>query len=260
MPSRLITGSETLGLAPRRQHAAGPVAGGLRHRGVTALVQRDGAAGLREQQRLPRAGNACADDGNGGIPRERLVNSETSLSLRRHDPDQVQRVTAVSACEQARACGISAPHRSSPRNRANVGRWRGSVNAAWRRLHRRILRRRTWNLRRRASCVGSLGFGGKRALGWRWHEFPALPPFRGDAASRHVASLDRGAASCGRLQAFVGCGDFGGAASAALRLLQMLAAAAAWRRSNSRWRNNARRGRDRRPRRDRRRRDISRHR
>ena len=57
-----------LGLAPGRQHAAGPVAGGERHIGVTALVQRDGVAGLREQQRLPGAGNARADDGNGGIP------------------------------------------------------------------------------------------------------------------------------------------------------------------------------------------------
>ena len=57
-----------LGLAPRRQHAAGPVAGGERHLGVAALIQRDGVAGLREQQRLPRAGNARADDGNGGIP------------------------------------------------------------------------------------------------------------------------------------------------------------------------------------------------
>ena len=36
--------------------------------GVTALVQRDGVAGLCEQQRLPCAGNARADDGNGGIP------------------------------------------------------------------------------------------------------------------------------------------------------------------------------------------------
>ena len=35
---------------------------------VAALVQRDVVAGLREQQRLPRAGNAGADDGNGGIP------------------------------------------------------------------------------------------------------------------------------------------------------------------------------------------------
>ena len=40
----------------------------LHHRGVAALMQRDVAAGLREQQRLPCAGNACADDGNGGIP------------------------------------------------------------------------------------------------------------------------------------------------------------------------------------------------
>ena len=57
-----------LALAPRRQHAAGPVAGGERHRRVTALVQRDVVAGLREQQGLPGAGNAGADDGNGGIP------------------------------------------------------------------------------------------------------------------------------------------------------------------------------------------------
>ncbi len=63
MPSRVITGSEASRLAPRRQHAAGPMAGGLRHRGVTALVQGDVVAGLREQQRLPGAGNACADDG-----------------------------------------------------------------------------------------------------------------------------------------------------------------------------------------------------
>ena len=56
-----------LALAPRRQHAAGPVAGGEHHRRVAALVQRDVVAGLREQQRLPGAGNAGADDGNGGI-------------------------------------------------------------------------------------------------------------------------------------------------------------------------------------------------
>ena len=61
-------GFRGLGLAPRRQHAAGPVAGGKRHIGVTALVQGDGVAGLCEQQRLPCAGNARADDGNGGIP------------------------------------------------------------------------------------------------------------------------------------------------------------------------------------------------
>jgi hypothetical protein len=56
------------GLAPRRQHAAGPMAGGERHPGVAALVQGDGVAGLGEQQRLPCAGNACTDDGNGRIP------------------------------------------------------------------------------------------------------------------------------------------------------------------------------------------------
>ncbi len=57
-----------LGLAIRRQHAAGPMAGRLRHRRVTALVQRHLAAGLGEQQRLPRAGHACADHGYRGFP------------------------------------------------------------------------------------------------------------------------------------------------------------------------------------------------
>ena len=55
-------------LAPGREHAAGPMAGCERHIGVTALIQGDGMAGLCEQQRLPCAGNARADDGNGGIP------------------------------------------------------------------------------------------------------------------------------------------------------------------------------------------------
>ena len=50
------------GLAPGREHAAGPVAGCERHIGVTALIQSDGMAGLREQQGLPGAGNARADD------------------------------------------------------------------------------------------------------------------------------------------------------------------------------------------------------
>ena len=58
-----------LGLAPGRQHAAGPVAGGERHTGVTALIQSDGMAGPCEQQRLPCAGNARTDDGNGESPR-----------------------------------------------------------------------------------------------------------------------------------------------------------------------------------------------
>src|SRR3981081_721963 len=61
-------GLRGLGLAPGREHAAGPVAGRLRHGRAAALVQRDRAAGLREQQRLPRAGNACAYDGDGGFP------------------------------------------------------------------------------------------------------------------------------------------------------------------------------------------------
>jgi len=34
--------------------------------GVAALMQRDVVAGLRKQQRLPCAGNACADDGKRG--------------------------------------------------------------------------------------------------------------------------------------------------------------------------------------------------
>ena len=55
-------------LAPRRQHSAGPMACGFRHPGVTALVQGDGTSGLCEQQRMPGAGYACADDGDGGIP------------------------------------------------------------------------------------------------------------------------------------------------------------------------------------------------
>src|SRR6266478_485589 len=51
------------------------------------------------------------------------------LSLRRHDPDQVQRVPAVppvsgagTASQNTEAGGLSAPYRSSPRNRPNVGR------------------------------------------------------------------------------------------------------------------------------------------
>src|SRR5260370_39554939 len=64
-------GLRGLGLAPGREHAAGPVAGRLRHPLVTALMQRDRVAGLRKQQRLPRARNTCADDGNGGIPPRR---------------------------------------------------------------------------------------------------------------------------------------------------------------------------------------------
>src|ERR1700681_2414596 len=65
-------GLRCLGLAPGRQHAAGPGTGRLRHRGIAALMQRDRVAGPRKQQRLPRAGNACADDGNGGFPPPRL--------------------------------------------------------------------------------------------------------------------------------------------------------------------------------------------
>ena len=61
-------GLGSLGLAPGREHAAGPVTGGLPHRGVAALMHGHGMAGLRQQQRVPGAGDACADDGNGGIP------------------------------------------------------------------------------------------------------------------------------------------------------------------------------------------------
>ena len=57
-----------LALAIGRQHAAGPVAGGKHHRVAGAFMQRDVVAGLREQQRLPRTGNAGADNGDGGIP------------------------------------------------------------------------------------------------------------------------------------------------------------------------------------------------
>ena len=106
-PSRPITGSE---VSASHQGASMPPAQWLVESvivGVAALVQRDGMAGLREQQRLPCAGNARADDGNGGIP-PRDLTSGTSLSLRRHDPDQVQRVTAVSArCEAALKLAVS---------------------------------------------------------------------------------------------------------------------------------------------------------
>src|SRR5258708_24269774 len=52
-----------LGLAPGREHAAGPVAGRLRHPLVTALMPRSRLAGLRKPQRLPRPANTCAHDG-----------------------------------------------------------------------------------------------------------------------------------------------------------------------------------------------------
>src|SRR5258705_11073104 len=55
-------------LAPGRQHAAGEMTGGKRHRGVTALMQRHRVTGVGEQQGLPRAGNARAYDGDGGFP------------------------------------------------------------------------------------------------------------------------------------------------------------------------------------------------
>ncbi|MGY3651580.1 hypothetical protein ACVWW2_006871 [Bradyrhizobium sp. LM4.3] len=66
-PSLEMIGSENFRLAIRREHAAGPMAGGIGHFGVTALVQGDRVAGLREQQGLPGARNACADDGYRGI-------------------------------------------------------------------------------------------------------------------------------------------------------------------------------------------------
>src|SRR3981189_2561598 len=64
-------GFRGLGLAPGREHAAGPVAGRLRHRRAAALVQRDRGDGLREQQRLPRANNACRYDAHGSVPPRR---------------------------------------------------------------------------------------------------------------------------------------------------------------------------------------------
>src|SRR5262249_34720715 len=60
-------GLGTFSLAPGREHAAGPMACGLRHRGVTALMHSDGVSGPCEQQRMPGAGYACAYDGNGGL-------------------------------------------------------------------------------------------------------------------------------------------------------------------------------------------------
>ncbi len=68
MPSLEITGSE----ASASHHGASmPPAQWLVDcviASLAALMQRDGVAGLREQQRLPRAGNAGADDGYGGFP------------------------------------------------------------------------------------------------------------------------------------------------------------------------------------------------
>ena len=125
-PSRLMIGSATslshygASMPPAQWLVESIIAG------VAALVQRDGVAGLREQQRLPRAGNACADDGNGGFPPRSLSNSGTSLSLRRHDPDQVQRVTAVSRPAQGLERAVSQLLVGAPLGTsANVGRWRG---------------------------------------------------------------------------------------------------------------------------------------
>src|SRR5580704_1356116 len=56
-----------LGLAPGREHAAGPVAGRLRHVSVATFMERDGVTGLRKQQCLPSARNPRADNGNGGF-------------------------------------------------------------------------------------------------------------------------------------------------------------------------------------------------
>ena len=126
-------GFRCLGLAPGRQHAAGQMAGRLRHRGVAALMQRDVVAGLREQQRLPCAGNAGADHGNGGLPPLRTGNARAVIRTLIH-PCPFAGMTRIrfkgsprslALREQDGACGLSAPRRSSPRNRANVGRWRG---------------------------------------------------------------------------------------------------------------------------------------
>ena len=51
-----------LGFAEGRQHAARPVAGGILQRSVVTLEQGDVKACTRQQQGLPRACNACADD------------------------------------------------------------------------------------------------------------------------------------------------------------------------------------------------------
>ena len=95
-------------LAPRREHAAGDVAHRLRHGCVVALVDGDVEAGLRQRERLPRAGDAGADDVGGrnwargemgGRDIAYRLGPEASLSLRRHDPDQVQRVAAFAASQ-----------------------------------------------------------------------------------------------------------------------------------------------------------------
>ena len=167
-------------------------------RGVAALVQRDVVAGLREQQRLPRAGNACADDGNGGIPPRVRLASGTSLSLRRHDPDQVQRVTAVPDPSRSKLAVSQLLVGAPLGTEVNVGRCGGSVNACCRerrpvRAHSsqsRLSRCRVPALRAAlhrgtmltvAESCGSLPRSPRPVSRWRWR---APAPGRLPRASR----------------------------------------------------------------------------
>ncbi len=138
-----------LGLAERREHAAGPMAGGLRHRLVAALIERDFAAGARQQQRVPRTGNASADHRYRSVLAEiwklaafrgrrgkrhsgRLSAHKISLFIHpcpfagmtriRFKGSPRSRTGPAVLPPDPRGSGISAPHRSPPRNGLNVGR------------------------------------------------------------------------------------------------------------------------------------------
>ncbi len=212
------------------------MAGGQGHRGVTALVQSHGVAGLREQQGLPCAGNARADDGYGGIP---------PWSGRLKHPCPFAGMTRIRfkgsprslAKRWPKACGISAPHRSSPRNRSNVGRCGGvstRLNGNCTECCRRAFPGRC------AARNGALQSRGPSAVG---------PPMR------NCASELCGAASRGRCTA---SGTRKPAISASLGPLvprpplasppplavhsraparDAVPAAGAWRHNNSRWQN-----------------------
>src|SRR5438552_17263027 len=78
------------------------------------------------------------------------------LSLRRHDPDQVQRVPAVP--DELAQAGLSAPFRSSPRNGPNVGRH----DALSTRIARQSRRRDKRFVISLPPCGEGLGVGGVR--------------------------------------------------------------------------------------------------
>ncbi len=68
-----------LGLATGRQHAAGPIGGRPREGGIAALDHGHVEAGFREQERLPGAGDACADHRD----RSRIQHSRPSADTNR---------------------------------------------------------------------------------------------------------------------------------------------------------------------------------